>query len=75
MLQDYARIMHAPLNIMHGDYAQIMHKRAIDYARVVKDYAEVFAILYEYACVLQASAQIMHKPQNIMHGDYARARP
>ena len=44
--QDYAQIMHTPRNIMHGDYARIMHRRAIDYARVLKDYAEAFAILY-----------------------------
>ena len=45
VLENYARIMHTPQNIMHGDYAWIMHGRAIDYARVLKDYAEVFAIL------------------------------
>ena len=44
-LQDYAQIMHTPQHIMHGDYATIMHRRAIDYA-VLKDYAEVFATLY-----------------------------
>ena len=46
MPENYARIMHTPQNIMHGDHARIMHGRATDYARVRKDYAEVFAILF-----------------------------
>ena len=44
VLENDARTMHTPQNIMHRDYARIMHGRSTDYARVLKDDAEVFAI-------------------------------
>ena len=75
---DCAQIMHTPHNIMHGDYAQIMNGRAIDYAQVLKDYAEVFAILYRLPlraprlCTGYAHATTYYAWR--LCADYARAR-